>query len=139
MKLSKFGSQSKEAGEQQNSYEKNTQNAPVENVGSLPTVIGADGIAVVSLNGKIDAMCFASIQEYALSLLDRNDVVGIVFDMKDVSYVSSAGLRMFAVVHKKAISVGKSYKLTQIRGDIFKLFQMTGYASAFSLEVQSEE
>lgn len=105
----------------------------------LPTQIGADGIAIVKLSGKIDAVCFAEIQDAAVELLERNDVVGIVFDMKDVSYVSSAGLRMFSTVHKKSVSAGKSYKLTQIRGDIMKLFQMTGYASAFCLEVQAEE
>lgn len=105
----------------------------------LPIQVGVDGIASVSLSGKIDAVCFAEIQDVAIDLLERKDVVGLVFDMKNVSYVSSAGLRMFSTVHKKSVSAGKSYKLTQIRGDIMKLFQMTGYASAFCIEVQTEE
>lgn len=142
MKLGKFGSQQKETEDNQHSNDSITKESEMsesEQQICIPIEIGADGIAILSLSGKIDALCFSSIQEKAVSLLEQNNVVGLAFDMKNVSYVSSAGLRMFAAVHKKAVSAGKSYKLTQIRGDIYKLFQMTGYTSAFCLEVQTEE
>lgn len=93
-----------------------------------------DGIATITLSGKIDATNFEQIQKEALEFLEREDVTGLIFQFKKVSYVSSAGLRMFSAVHKKTEELGKSYKLVQMRVDILKLFQMTGYASAFCIE-----
>lgn len=136
----KFGKLKSHQNQETNGSDVQTENVnETQEQSKILSIIGADGIATISLSGKIDALCFAEIQEKAVALLDQENVVGIVFDMKNVSYVSSAGLRMFSAVHKKSVSAGKSYKLTQIRGDILKLFQMTGYASAFCLEMQEEE
>ena len=58
--------------------------------------------------------------------------------MKEVTYVSSAGLRMFSAVNQKATENIISYKLIQMKESISKLFQLTGYASAFTIELLEE-
>lgn len=97
-----------------------------------------DNEMTVFLSGKIDATNFEEIQEKAFELLEKENTKAFVFDMNDVSYVSSAGLRMFSAVNRKATEIGISYKLSKMREDIMKLFQMTGYASAFCIELKEE-
>ena len=96
-----------------------------------------NGCITVSLSGKIDANNFEEIQEKVLALIE-NDVRELVFNMDVVNYVSSAGLRMFSAINRKAAEKDISYKLTMMRRDIMKLFQMTGYASAFCIELKDE-
>lgn len=95
-----------------------------------------DGITIVYLSGKIDANNFEEIQNVTFSLMTADNIHGFVFDMNDVNYVSSAGLRMFSAVNHKSAELGISYKLVKMREDILKLFQMTGYASAFYIELK---
>lgn len=92
----------------------------------------------VCLSGKIDATNFEEIQTKAFEYLQKENVKEFVFDMNFVNYVSSAGLRMFSAVNHKAAEMEVSYKLSKMREDIMKLFQMTGYASAFLIELKDE-
>ena len=97
------------------------------------------GATVVELEGKIDITNFAYIQEFAQEKIGESDKDEFIFDMKDVTYTSSAGLRMFNAVSIVASESGKSYKLIRLRKDIEKMFQMIGYASAFRIESEEED
>lgn len=92
----------------------------------------------VLLSGKIDANNFQEIQKKAFELLDKHNTKHLIFNMKEVTYVSSAGLRMFSAVNQKATENIISYKLIQMKESISKLFQLTGYASAFTIELLEE-
>jgi len=93
----------------------------------------------IVLSGKIDANNHEEIQTTVLDIINTNQITVLSMDLDAVTYVSSAGLRMFAMVHHKTIDKSISYKLINMREDILKLFQMTGYASAFHIEVKTEE
>ena len=95
-----------------------------------------NGNMTIYLTGKIDASNSETIQEYIASLIDENELSELVFDMNDVTYVSSAGLRMFSALNQKSIEYSIEYRLINMRQDIQKMFQMTGYASAFSIETK---
>lgn len=103
--------------------------------GIIDTKIDKEEI-IVYLAGDIDAFNFEKIQETVFTLLEENAPVTFIFDMNEVSYVSSAGLRMFSAINQKALETGTAYKLTNMREDIMKMFQMTGYASAFCIELK---
>ena len=95
-----------------------------------------NGNMTIYLTGKIDASNSETIQEYIANLIDENELSELVFDMNDVTYVSSAGLRMFSALNQKSIEYSIEYRLINMRQDIQKMFQMTGYASAFSIETK---
>jgi anti-anti-sigma factor len=97
------------------------------------------GVCTLILSGKIDAANFEEIQRQTFVCSEKEEVKSIVFDMNDVTYVSSAGLRMFSAVNRKTAELGKEYKLTHLREDILKLLQLTGYSSAFSIEVKNND
>lgn len=84
---------------------------------------------------KIDAKNFEDIQTKAINLLQDDDkITEFVFDLDNVIYVSSAGLRMFSSVNKVAQERDVEYRLVNLRKDILKMFQLTGYASIFRIE-----
>lgn len=95
-----------------------------------------NGNMTIYLTGKIDASNSETIQECIANLIDENELSELIFDMNDVTYVSSAGLRMFSALNQKSIEYSIEYRLINMRQDIQKMFQMTGYASAFSIETK---
>lgn len=113
-----------------------TSNVIISN-GIINTETNEDTI-IVYLSGKIDASNFEEIQDTVFNLINTEGIHNFIFNMNDVSYVSSAGLRMFSAVNHKAAELAISYKLIKMREDILKLFQMTGYASAFYIELKED-
>ena len=88
---------------------------------------------------KIDAKNYEAIQNAAIGILEECDSDSqFVFDLDNVVYVSSAGLRMFSSVNKVALDHDVDYKLINLRKDILKMFQLTGYASIFKIEEKVE-
>lgn len=88
---------------------------------------------------KIDAKNYESIQKDAVAILKKcSEDSHFVFDLNNVIYVSSAGLRMFSSVNKVAQEQNVNYKLINLRKDILKMFQLTGYASIFKIEEKVE-
>jgi len=97
-----------------------------------------DQILTVYLSGKIDADDYEDIQKTVISLAEENDIKSIIFNMDNVTYVSSAGLRMFSAINQYAEEKQYVYKLVEMQNAILKMFQMTGYANAFQIEVKED-
>lgn len=125
-----------------NKDKKETETVIKEEIRQSVDITGFDsyelenGNMTIYLTGKIDASNSETIQEYIANLIDENELSELIFDMNDVTYVSSAGLRMFSALNQKSIEYSIEYRLINMRQDIQKMFQMTGYASAFSIETK---
>jgi anti-anti-sigma factor len=94
----------------------------------------------VKLTGKIDGNNNEDIQLEACELLNGigDDVESFVFDVNDVTYVSSAGLRTFSALSKECKNRGIAYSLVGLRKDIVRMFQLTGYANIFKIVEKQE-
>lgn len=94
----------------------------------------------VKLEGKIDANNHEDIQLETYELLKNasDEVESFEFDVNDVTYVSSAGLRMFSSISKECKNKGIAYSLVGIRKDILRMFQLTGYANIFKIVEKQE-
>lgn len=130
MNLGRFDRKNRETEE--------TADVQKEVVHGILSIIEDGDIAKVELSGKIDASNYESIQSTCIELLEKDSVSNFVFDMDKVTYVSSAGLRMFSTINHKCAELDKSYRLTQMSESLYKMFQMTGYASAFTIDVKEE-
>lgn len=98
-----------------------------------------DGEAVLVLSGIIDKDVCEDITEKALMEIREEAVTHLVFEMKQVTYISRAGLTMFSKLNLQAGEMEKGYQLRNLRADIAEMFQMMGYAAAFSITVAAEE
>ena len=58
---------------------------------------------------------------------DAKDAKNLILDIKDVTYISSAGLRVLLSAQKKMLKVG-SMKVMNVCPEVMEVFEMTGFA-----------
>ena len=64
---------------------------------------------------------------------DINDVKHLILDIKGVSYISSAGLRVLLSAQKKMQKIG-SMKVKNVCTEVMEVFEMTGFADILVIE-----
>lgn len=87
---------------------------------------------------KVDAKNYSEIEACAMAVVEDMAENEFVFDLQNVVYVSSAGLRMFSAISNAAQESGAEYRLINLKKDILKMFQLTGYSSMFKVEGELE-
>ena len=60
-------------------------------------------------------------------------VTDLTFDLKQLDYISSAGLRVLMVAQKTMVKQGKM-KLINVNEDVMDVFDMTGLTDVFDIE-----
>ena len=58
---------------------------------------------------------------------------GVIMDMKELEYISSAGLRVLLGTHKKMQRVG-FLRLTNVGESVMEVLEMTGFADILEIE-----
>ena len=72
----------------------------------------------------------------ALDKTINEDIAGtknLVLDVKELEYISSAGLRVLLGAQKKMQKIG-SMKVTNVREEVMEVFEMTGFADILVIE-----
>ena len=88
---------------------------------------------LVSLSGRLDT---PAAQEAAQKLSQiQEDASGtIILDCKELTYISSSGLRIFLTLRKATASQGGRLIVKDINDDIRAVFMMTGFLNLFTIE-----
>lgn len=97
-----------------------------------------DGIAVVSIGGRLDANS-APRAEQELSEIASQDGVKILLDMKGLEYISSAGLRVLLIVAKQLKSKSGSLCLSAPVEAVHNVFEISGFLRVFTVKNTEEE
>ena len=92
-----------------------------------------NGITEVAFFGRLDT---PASQEFAPMLEElKNDAAGtVVLDCKELSYISSSGLRIFLTLRKTAAEKGGKIIIRSIGPEIRAVFMMTGFLNLFEIE-----
>ena len=72
----------------------------------------------------------------ALDKTINEDIAGtknLILDVKELEYISSAGLRVLLGAQKKMQKIG-SMKVTNVREEVMEVFEMTGFADILVIE-----
>ena len=64
---------------------------------------------------------------------DIKDAKNLILDIKGVTYISSAGLRVLLSAQKKMLKVG-SMKVMNVCPEVMEVFEMTGFADILVIE-----
>ena len=64
---------------------------------------------------------------------DIKDAKNLILDIKDVAYISSAGLRVLLSAQKKMQKIG-SMKVINVCPEVMEVFEMTGFADILVIE-----
>ena len=78
------------------------------------------------LTGRLDSSTAGEAEEYFNEASDRFD--HLILNMKDLDYISSAGLRCLKVLHIKMQKKSGSLSLRNVPDNIMEVFEMTGFA-----------
>ena len=86
---------------------------------------------IIKLVGRLD-----STTAPALDKTINEDIAGtknLILDVKELEYISSAGLRVLLGAQKKMQKIG-SMKVTNVREEVMEVFEMTGFADILVIE-----
>ena len=86
---------------------------------------------IIEIAGRLDTttapLLDKTIQE------DVKDAKNLILDIKEVKYISSAGLRVLLSAQKKMQKIG-SMKVMHVCPEVMEVFEMTGFADILEIE-----
>jgi anti-anti-sigma factor len=81
------------------------------------------GVVTVLPVGSLDSNTY-TILEDRLALIRKSNPRTIIFDLKDLTYISSAGVRVFVGIKKAMKTAGGTIALTNLPPQIRKVFEI---------------
>jgi len=92
-----------------------------------------DNVTTVVLSGRLDTPAAAEVSKEIEGVIA--DAKGtIILDCKELSYISSSGLRIFLTLRKAAAAQGGNVIVKAMNDEIRNIFVMTGFLNLFQIE-----
>ena len=85
----------------------------------------------IGLSGRLDTITAPELENALKGALDG--VTELTFDFADLSYISSAGLRVLLSTHKIMSQRGKM-KIAHVNEVIMEVFEVTGFSDILTIE-----
>lgn len=85
----------------------------------------------VGLSGRLDTVTAPDFE--AAIMNDLDGVTDLTVDLKNLEYMSSAGLRVMLALYKKVSAVG-SMVVTNVNDTISEVFELTGFNDILNIE-----
>lgn len=89
-----------------------------------------NGVLTVAVEGRMDTTTTPQITQEIETDIDSADK--LVFDMKDLAYTSSAGLRLLLSLHKKMSSKG-GMTLVNVNDTNMDILELTGFGDILTI------
>ena len=86
---------------------------------------------IIKLAGRLDTTTAPALDKTIGEALA--DTKNLVLDVKEIEYISSAGLRVLLGAQKKMQKIG-SMKVTNVCEAVMEVFEMTGFADILVIE-----
>ena len=86
---------------------------------------------VIEIAGRLDTTTAPALDKTINE--DIGDTKNLVLDVKEMEYISSAGLRVLLSAQKKMQKIG-SLKVINVREEVMDVFEMTGFADILVIE-----
>ena len=92
-----------------------------------------DNILTAQLIGRLDTAVSQEVSTSLQPLMEQADKT-LVLDCKELSYISSSGLRIFLTLRKAAAAKGGKVIVRDINTEIRQVFMMTGFLNLFEIQ-----
>ena len=89
-----------------------------------------DDQLIIAVEGRIDTVTSPELEEAVKASV--GDVEKLVIDLKDVDYISSAGLRVLLGAHKTMSRKG-GLKIVNAAESIMEIFEVTGFSDILDI------
>lgn len=90
-----------------------------------------DGVAIVSIAGEIDSKTAPEAQEQLLPFVENHHTM--VMDLSELTFMSSAGLRMMLLIYRHATAQDGKVALVGLSEQIQDTMTATGFLGFFEL------
>lgn len=95
------------------------------------------GVLVVAPAGRVDTTTCEELEKRLLRHLEEG-ATQVVLDMKDVEYISSAGLRVLLMLVKRLREAQGQLVLCSLAQSVREVFELAGFLSIFAVEPSRE-
>ena len=89
-----------------------------------------NNVLVLALEGRLDTVTAPELER---EINDLSGVRDLVIDMKNLEYISSAGLRVILKA-QKTMNMQGSMKLKNVGDSIMEVFEITGFSDILTIE-----
>ena len=89
--------------------------------------VADNGKLKVAISGRLDTTTAPELEKE----LDFTGITSVGFDLADLEYVSSAGLRVILMVQK---NMKGNFVLKNVKPEIMEIFEITGFADILTIE-----
>ena len=90
-----------------------------------------NNVLTLKIEGRLDTTTAPTLEKTINEKLV--DVTELILDMNQLTYVSSAGLRILLSTQKKMSKIG-NMKLIGVCEDVMEVFEMTGFVDILNIE-----
>ncbi len=96
-----------------------------------------DSVQVIAMKGELDGKTAPAAQDHVLSLAVANNKM--LLDMREVTYISSAGLRMLLLLYRQLSSSQGHLALVGLSERVRDTMETTGFLTHFATYSQLAE
>ena len=89
--------------------------------------VADNGKLKVAISGRLDTTTAPELEKE----LDFTGITSVEFDLADLEYVSSAGLRVILMVQK---NMKGNFVLKNVKPEIMEIFELTGFSDILTIE-----
>ncbi len=86
---------------------------------------------VISLEGRLDTTSSPQLEEFIKK--EVGNTKELVYDLKNLEYISSAGLRVL-LSSQKTMNKQGSMVLKNVSEEVMEVFEVTGFADIFNIQ-----
>ena len=90
-----------------------------------------ESTTTVKLIGRLDTMTSSQLEEALDEFIE--DTIDLVFDMEELEYISSAGLRIILSAQKLLSKKGGNVSIINCQPDVKEVFSITGFSDILSI------
>ena len=90
-----------------------------------------NGVLTIALDGKMDITPAPDLEKEVSSL---DGVKELIMDFEKLRYISSAGLRVLLLAHKKMIKQGGTMKVIHVNENVMEVMTAMGFADILTVE-----
>ena len=88
---------------------------------------------VISLSGQLDTLTSIDFEKEITNILG-SDTHAVVLDGTELTYISSAGLRLLLTLQKGMKAKNGTFKLRNLKQEIIEILNVTGFSSFLTIE-----
>lgn len=95
-------------------------------------------VRIIELEGRLDVHLSMEVESTVNEIIDNGELY-LVFDLKEVKYLSSSGLRIFIAALRKLNKLGGKLKLANMNESVKRIFKVVELIDLFEIYPSVEE